>query len=142
LPATDAVFDCHLLSGLAWGERTPIFRAQRVGSDGKPGILSEYGDTADKVAFCYLKAHSGLPVRLEFPSWLVASGQIETIINWVRAEIIAGQGYPYAIETADQAAVIQAPDRQAFLRIFQDWATEQHLNFRFSRKYVSKAQRR
>jgi len=142
LPPTDTVFDCHLLSGLAWGSRTPIFQAQRSSSDGKPGILSEYGDAANKVAFCYLKAHSGLPVRLEFPSWLVASGQVETIINWVRGEIIAGQGYPYAIETADQAAVIQAPDRQAFLKIFQDWASEQQLNFRFSRKYISKAQRR
>ncbi|AFY59437.1 DNA double-strand break repair nuclease NurA [Synechococcus sp. PCC 6312] len=142
LPATDTVFDSHLLSGLAWGQRTPVFQAQRVGSDGRPGILSDYGDVAEKVAFCYLKAHSGQPVRLEFPSWLVESGQIETIMDWVRAEIIAGQGYPYAIETADQAAVIQATDRQAFLKIFQAWATEQNLNLRFARKYVSKAQRR
>ncbi len=142
LPATDTVFDHHLLSGLAWGTRTPVFQAQRVGSDGKPGILAEYGEMAEKVAFCYLKAHSGPPVRLEFPRWLVETGQIEKIMDWVRAEIIAGQGYPYAIETADQAAVIQATDRQAFLKIFQAWAEEEKLNLRFTRKYVSKAQRR
>lgn len=142
LPPTDTVFDSHLLSSLAWGARTPVFQAQRVGSDGRPGILNDYGTAADKVAFCYLKAHSGPPVRLEFPTWLAHSGKIETFLDWVRAEIIAGQGYPYAIETADQAAVIQATDRQGFLKVFQAWADEQNLNLRFSRKYISKAQRR
>jgi len=46
------------------------------------------------------------------------------------------------IETADQAAVLKAEDRQTFYRILQDWAEEQELKLRFSRKMVSKTRRR
>jgi len=53
-----------------------------------------------------------------------------------------GGGYPYAIETADQTAVLQAPDRQLFYRILQEWATREALNVQFSRKLVSKLRRR
>lgn len=67
---------------------------------------------------------------------------METVLNWVRAEVIVGGGYPYAIETADQTAVLQGPDRQLFYRILQDWADREDLNLRFSRKMISKTRRR
>jgi hypothetical protein len=51
-------------------------------------------------------------------------------------------GYPYAIETADQAAVITSRDREIFLRATQEFATQSGLSFRVSRKLASKARRR
>ena len=63
-------------------------------------------------------------------------------MDWIRGELIIGNGYPYVIETADQAAVLKAEDRQTFYRILQDWAEEQELKLRFSRKMVSKTRRR
>jgi hypothetical protein len=60
----------------------------------------------------------------------------------VRAECVVGNGYPYAIETADEAAVMTARDRQQFLRVVQDFAAEHSLDFRISRKAQSKGRRR
>jgi hypothetical protein len=56
--------------------------------------------------------------------------------------LIIGSGYPYAIETADQTAVLKTEDRQIFYRLLQDWADEEELNLRLSRKMVSKVRRR
>jgi hypothetical protein len=49
---------------------------------------------------------------------------------------------PYVIETADQTAVLKVEDRQVFFRILQDWAEQEELSLRFSRKMVSKVRRR
>jgi hypothetical protein len=38
--------------------------------------------------------------------------------------------------------VLKAEDRQMFFRIVQDWAEQEDLKLRFSRKMVSKARRR
>ena len=70
------------------------------------------------------------------------SGRSEQILNWVRAEVAIGGGYPYVIETADQVAVVQAKDRQAFYKLLQDWSDKEGLKLRMSRKMVSKARRR
>jgi len=138
LPETAAIHDAPLLGRLMqWGDRTPLFRCRR------PGILADYPDgLSSRIAFTYLKAHEGAPVRLELPLWVYEAGIHHTILDWVRCEIIIGNGYPYAIETADQTAVIQAQDRHLFYRIFQDWADSEHLNLHLSRKMVSKARRR
>jgi hypothetical protein len=53
-----------------------------------------------------------------------------------------GNGYPYAVETADEAAVMTARDREQFLRVMEDFAAEHRLDFRLSRKPASKARRR
>ena len=45
-------------------------------------------------------------------------------------------------ETADQVAVLQADDRYHFYRILQDWAEQQGIHLRLSRKMVSKVRRR
>jgi hypothetical protein len=70
------------------------------------------------------------------------SGRMETILNWVRGEIIIGSGYPYVIETADQVAVVKVSDQQMFYRILQEWAAAEDLPLRLSRKMVSKSRRR
>jgi NurA domain len=138
LPQSDTIHDAQLLNhGMEWGDRTPLFRCQRS------GILADYEEQQDQIAFTYLKTtREGYPARLELPIWLYEAGLLEQVVDWVRAEVVVGGGYPYAIETADQTAVLQAGDRQVFYRILQDWADQEQLNLRFSRKMVSKVRRR
>ncbi|MBE9177292.1 DNA double-strand break repair nuclease NurA [Oculatella sp. LEGE 06141] len=138
LPASPSIHDAQLWNRLMeWGDRTPLFLCQRS------GILSQYQDHREAIAFTYLKTTSeGYPARLEMPMWMYEAGLVERVIDWVRGEVIVGNGYPYVIETADQTAVLQADDRQAFYRILQEWAETEELNLRFSRKMVSKVRRR
>jgi hypothetical protein len=60
----------------------------------------------------------------------------------VRAEVIAGTGYPYPIEAADAVAVISAPDRAQFYLLFQEFAEREGIHLSFSRKALSKSRRR
>ena len=138
LEVTSTVHDAQLLNRyMRWGDCTPVFRCDRA------GILSDYQEQQDRITFTYLKAHQGYPARLEMPLWMHEAGLVEQVVNWVRAEIIVGSGYPYAIETADQTAVLQSKDRKIFFRVLQEWADQQKdLNLRLSRKMVSKVMRR
>jgi hypothetical protein len=138
LKPVEAIHDAQVLSRfMKWGDRTPLFRCDRE------GILAHYGDQRDQVIFSYVQTtRDRPPARVEMPGWVWEAGLAETVMNWVKAEVIVGGGYPYAIETADQTAVLQAPDRQLFYRILQDWADREALNVQFSRKLVSKLRRR
>lgn len=143
LPEVASLHDAQLLAAsMQWGDRTPLFRCDR-GSDGcNQGILADYQEQAQAIAFTYLKTHDGYPARIELPTWVYEAGLLERVIDWVRGEVIIGGGYPYVIETADQVAVLRAEDRQAFYRVLQDWAKDENLKLRFSRKMVSKVHRR
>lgn len=136
--AMPKVTDAQMLNRyMQWGDCTAIFQCDRT------GILSEYGDHHKKrITFTYLKTNQGYPARIEMPRWMHEAGITDRVLNWVRAEIIVGGGYPYAIETADQTAVLQANDRQIFFRILQDWANQEELQLRWSRKMMSKLRRR
>jgi len=137
LPDAPAIHDASLVRKMQWGDRTPLFRCRR------PGILREYpGAISSRIAFTYLKAHDGFPVRLELPTWIYDAGLLENVLDWVRGEVIIGSGYPYVIETADQTAVLKTDDRQTFYRLLQEWAEEENLHLRLSRKMVSKVRRR
>jgi len=138
LPNAPAVHDAQLLNPLMeWGDRTPLFLCERS------GILDDYKDQRQQIAFTYLKTtRDNYPARLEMPLWMYEEGLVDRVMDWVRGEVIIGSGYPYVIETADQTAVLQAEDRQAFFRILQTWAEQEDLNLRFSRKMVSKVRRR
>ncbi|WP_421656314.1 DNA double-strand break repair nuclease NurA [Leptothermofonsia sp. ETS-13] len=138
LPEASSLQDAALVGRfMKWGDRTPLFRSRR------PGILSKYpAKLSSQIAFTYLKAHDGFPIRLELPVWIYEAKLHKQIIDWVRCEIIVGGGYPYAIETADQTAVLKSEERQMFYRLLQDWAEEENLDLRLSRKMVSKARRR
>lgn len=138
LPPAETVHDAQLFNrAMTWGDRTPLFQCERL------DILDAYEEQRHRVAFTYLKTtRDNYPARLELPLWLVEAGRAETVLDWVRAEVIVGGGYPYAIETADQTAVLQTGDRQTFYQLLQDWAEDQDLNLRLSRKMVSKARRR
>jgi hypothetical protein len=137
LETTRAVHDAKLLNRLMrWGDRTPLMICDRG------DILRDYGEMSDRIAFTYLKTNDNYPARLELPKWVWEAGRAETVLDQVRAEVIVGNGYPYAIETADQTAVLQSRDRQIFYRILQDWAAQENLQLRLSQKMMSKARRR
>jgi len=132
-----AIHDAKLLNSLMkWGDRTPLMTCDRG------GILTEYREMRDHLTFTYLKTNAGYPARLDLPKWIWEAGLTETVINQVRAEVVVGNGYPYAIETADQTAVLQSRDRQIFYRILQDWAAQEQLQLSLSQKMMSKARRR
>ena len=123
-----------------WGDRTVFCHCVRE------GLTEEFTDEAGDplVGFVYLQttAPGGPPARLDIPSWIEAEGLLEEVIEAVRGECVVGNGYPYALETADEAAVITARDRESFLRTMQEFAEQNELAFRVSRKAVSKAHRR
>ncbi len=73
---------------------------------------------------------------------MLEAGRLGWVLDVVRAEVAIGKGYPYAIETADQVAVLRNEDRQQFLRLMQDWSAQHDLNLRLSRKLASKLTRR
>jgi hypothetical protein len=119
----------------AWGDRTSFCYSLREG----------FEDEANKplVGFTYLQTTGeGAPARLDVPAWIYEAGLLDDVVDAVRAECVGGLGYPYAIETADEAAVITAHDRQQFLRAISDFAGRENIAFSFSRKSASKVRRR
>jgi hypothetical protein len=122
---------------LRWGDRTPAMICARN------DILQSYGPYRDHIAFCYLQTtgHRS-PTRLEFPRWMLDDGVLEPVLDVVRAEVIAGNGYPYAIETADAVSVITMQDRSDFYAQFQYFMERQGVKFTFSTKSLSKNRRR
>ena len=138
LRETKRIHDALLWQGqLRWGDRTPAMICARG------DILEGYGPYRESVAFCYLQTTSTRPpARLEFPRWMLDDGILEPVLDVVRAEVIAGQGYPYAIESADAVAVITMQDRAEFYGLFQDFVERQGLKFTFSTKSISKSRRR
>jgi hypothetical protein len=139
LTTTHQISDAILLSAkMKWGDRTPIFVC------GRSGILESYGDEwLDRIGFVYLKTSGDCPpARLDIPMWVYERGLLDYVIDTVRAEVVAGNGYPYAIETADATAVLTAMDREAFYGLFQEFAEKEKLSLRISRKALSKAVRR
>jgi NurA domain len=138
LPEAQSIHDAQILNKyMEWGDRTPFFLCQRH------GILERYDNHRHRIAFTYLKTtQENYPARLEMPLWMVEAEIGDRIVDWVRGEVIIGGGYPYVIETADQTAVLKVEDRQVFFRILQDWAEQEELSLRFSRKMVSKVRRR
>jgi hypothetical protein len=147
MPRTSA-YDAQLLRTPArgaepllrnWGDRTVFWHCQRENL-----AESFYDETgAPLVGFVYLQTTAdGHPARLDMPAWVHEAGLVGDVADAVRAECVVGNGYPYAIETADEAAVMTARDREQFLRAVQDFAAENSLEFRVSRKAVSKGRRR
>jgi hypothetical protein len=133
------IHDAALLAErMAWGDRTACFGCARR------GILESYGDDWRRgVGFVYLQTTGdGPPSRLDIPMWVYERGLLEYVVDTVRGEVVVGNGYPYAIEAADQAAVLSGRDREAFYAAFQEFAEREQLRLRVARKAISKAHRR
>lgn len=123
----------------SWGDRTCFCFSNRRG-------LSAFADPQtgkSTVGFVYLQTTAdGSPARIDVPAWIYEKGLLSEVLDTVRAECVIGLGYPYALETADQTAVITIRDREIFLRALQDFASREKLNFSVSRKNASKGRRR
>ncbi|MFW6115926.1 MAG: DNA double-strand break repair nuclease NurA [Chloroflexota bacterium] len=120
---------------MRWGDRSAAFICAR-----EDAVEQRY---YKRVAFTYLKTTAeGFPARLDLPRWVLEEGELEHVVDVVRAECVVGNGYPYALETADAVAVITRGDRERFYRVFQEFAEKQGLPLRFSRKAGSKKGRR
>jgi len=118
-----------------WGDRSAAFVCAR-----EDAVEQRY---YERVTFAYLKTTAeGLPARLDVPRWVVEEGELDRVADVVRAECVVGNGYPYALETADAVAVITRRDRERFYRMFQGFAEEEGLELRFDSKTVSKRRRR
>ena len=125
-----------------WGDRTVFCHCHR---EGLPDEFRDVATGEPLVGFVYLQttAPGGVPARLDIPAWVGRdTALLEDVIDAVRAECVVGNGYPYALETADEAAVITARDREQFMRAVQDFAETNQLAFRVSRKAISKIHRR
>lgn len=145
LPEAERIHDAQMVDELLkWGDRTPLFICARGSADRKQaGILESFAEYRRGVGFVYLKTNATAPpARLDLPRWIFDRGLLNEVIDLVRAEVIVGNGYPYALETADATAVINARDREAFYALFQRFAESYNINFRISQKAASKSRRR
>ncbi|HUS00003.1 MAG TPA: DNA double-strand break repair nuclease NurA [Pyrinomonadaceae bacterium] len=143
-----AVFDASVLRGRkkdgsrvlnAWGERTCFCYSTRRGLE----AFLDASTGRSSVGFTYLQTTAeSAPARLDLPSWIHEHGLLEEVVDTVRAECVIGLGYPYVLETADQAAVISTRDREVFFRALQELTTREKLDFSVARKDASKQRRR
>jgi hypothetical protein len=141
----EKIHDAWLVdSRLTWGARTPMFVCARGGADRKQlSVLEKFEEFRRGVGFVYLKTSATAPpARLEIPLWVLERGLLGQVIDLVIAEVVVGNGYPYVIQSADAAAVINSRDRDAFYAIFQRFAREHEIGLRISQKTASKSRRR
>jgi hypothetical protein len=143
-----SLYDAQLLHAVSedgpallsdWGMRTSFCYCLRE------GLSNHFVDERHQplIGFTYLQTTGdGPPARLDVPAWVYEAGLLDDVVDAVRAECVSGLGYPYAIETADAAAVITARDRDQFLRLIQEFAEKESFAFRVSRKAASKVRRR
>ena len=141
----EKIHDAWLVdSRLTWGARTPMFVCARGGADRKQlSVLEKFEEFRRGVGFVYLNTSATAPpARLEIPLWVLERGLLSQVISLVIAEVVVGNGYPYVIQSADAAAVINSRDRDAFYAIFQRFAREHEIGLRISQKTASKSRRR
>ncbi len=141
-PAVRTLDDVSVIQSFAlqnWGDRSPYFYGRRR------GLESFFDETAGEsvAGFIYLRTTAeNPPARIDVPAWIHREGLLDEVADVVRAECVVGLGYPYALETADQTAVITIRDREVFLHALQGFAKENSLDFQISRKAASKGRRR
>lgn len=136
------LFDAFLLAPrMDMFDRTNAFRCAR--EDIIPQYCRGERDYTADICFVYLKTGvDRIPSRIDFPAWVLDHGLLDHVMNVIRAEIVVGGGYPYALETADAAAVLTTEDRRAFYRLWHDFAEEAGLAASLPGKSVSKQLRR
>ena len=142
--AAPFVYDAELVQdSMKLFDRTASFICAR--GDVLSSYISEGSAVSyeDQVCFLYLRtsAHAA-PSRIEFPRWLLETGLVDRVTDIVRAEVIIGAGFPYALESADAAAVLSTQDRMAFYKLFENFAAEYGLSSGATGKMSSKRRRR
>jgi hypothetical protein len=140
-PAT-GIFDAALLSGqMESFERTAALEPLR--HDVMHLYRRPERDYTRDLVFVYLQTGPDrLPSRVDLPRWVLDEGLLDRVLDVLRAEIIVGAGYPYALETADAAAVLTTEDRMTFARQFHEFAEDAEIAGALSSKSRSKFRRR
>lgn len=124
-----------LRTRMGWGDRSAAYICAR-----EDAVEQRY---YERVVFVYVTTTAGgLPARLDVPRWVLEEGDLDRVVDIVRAECVVGNGYPYALETADAVAVITQRDRERFYRLFQEFAERMGLPLQFNTKAMSKRRRR
>lgn len=137
LPVSDAALVSHCVA--KWGDRSPLFICARSDSLTEQNLATFYKE----VVFTYVKlSYEQPPARIEMPRWIWEAGRADEILDLVRAECVVGNGYPYAVETADAVAVISMQDRQRFYALYQQFVEREGLSLQQTRKSQSKLGRR
>jgi hypothetical protein len=146
LPTPRGVNDAAVLgSEMSWGDRTKAFVCARddrtLDRYAAPGREHTF---AREVCFTYLKTTAaGPPARLDVPAWVVRAGLLDHVVDVTRCEVVAtAAGYPYAIESADAAAVLRTDDRQRLLRAAQRFCDHHGMDLSVVPKAASKRRRR
>ncbi len=116
-----SVHDAYLFRHLNWGDRTIFFTSCRE------SLLDSFEGHRRSVGFVYLKTGSSLPARLDIPVWVYERGLLDYVLDIVRAEIVVGTGHPYALSTANAAAVMTRKDREEFYRLCREFAERKGL---------------
>lgn len=130
-----------LASQLGPLDRTAAFVCAR--GDILPRYARPDHDYSAEICFVYLQTgNSRPPARIDFPRWVLDSGLLDAMIDVIRAEVIVGGGYPYALETADAAAVLTVEDRMQFYGMWQRFASDAGLEISLPGKTSSKVRRR
>ncbi len=132
------ISDAGLMGNLLkkWGDRTCSFVCKREGIVDEYDKISDYGKKEKEIAFFYMRVNSGMPVRLEFPSWAVP--QADEIADALRAQCAFGNGYPHMLKIVHDSACVRNEDKERFLGIFQKFQESAGLDVRISRKRISK----
>ena len=136
------IVDVQLLQPhMKWFERTIVCECAR--GDVLPLYVQDGIDMAHELCFVYVKMGAERPPsRLDVPRWVVDAGLLDHVLDVVRAESVVGSGYPYALETADAAAVLSTQDRMQFYRLFQHFSESIGMGTVVPGKSVSKSHRR
>jgi hypothetical protein len=93
-----------------FGERTSTFLCHRQIVENFPGL-------EDRFAFFYVRVGSRAIGRVEF---LTGEGvNPRSIHDLVCAQCVLGEGYPYVLSRAHEAAVIHMPEREQFRQILR-----------------------
>jgi hypothetical protein len=146
LPTPRGVNDTRVLGAeMGWGDRTKAFVCARDDT-----VLSRYAALGversfrRELAFVYLQTTAGgPPARLDVPLWVVREGLLDHVVDVTRAEVVAtAAGYPYAIESADAAAVLRGDDRERLLRAAQRFCEHFGMDLSLVPKAASKRRRR
>ena len=92
-----------------------------------------------EIVFTYFKVSSEPPVRIEMPKWVYTSGLANEVLKVVLAESILGEGYPYVLLRAHEAASLDYSDRELFYEICLKFLREEcNLDVRESPKRRAK----
>ncbi|MHA1732817.1 MAG: DNA double-strand break repair nuclease NurA [Promethearchaeota archaeon] len=123
-------------------DRTCAYRARReVLTYYRTEIEGQVVHYEEQVYFCYVRTHSHRPLRLEFPGWVLDSGLLDNVVEYICASSILGEGYPYELARAHDKVTLRMGDRDRFMRILVGEARQRGFDIKFGIKSLKKKNR-